>query len=181
MPIDRWTSSIDNTTNDFVKSFGTLTSMQLNWKPNADTWSIAQNIDHLITINSTYLPILASLEANTYSVPPVGKVEFLVRYFGKFILRSVQPDRRRKMKTFAIWEPVNGELDGDVLGRFQTHQQLLKTTIQTHQDLLRRNPVISSPANRFVVYRLQTAFDIIITHEKRHYEQAAELLPHVKV
>ena len=177
LPTDRWIKSINDTTDDFVRSFGRLTLGQLNWKPNAVTWSIAQNIDHLITINSSYFPILDDLEAGAYRVPFTGKIKPLVPFLGNLILRSVQPDRKRKMKTFSIWEPTSDYLSGDIVAQFQSHQEDLMTKIVAHKHLIRRNPVISSPANRFVVYRLQTAFEIMIMHERRHYVQAAELLP----
>ena len=53
-----WTSQLDKITEHFVADFGSLSAEQLNWKPNSQTWSIAQNIDHLIVVNQTYYPIL---------------------------------------------------------------------------------------------------------------------------
>jgi len=50
MNTDKWTNQIDTITAEFTKEFGNLSAEQLNWKPNADTWSIAQNMDHLIVI-----------------------------------------------------------------------------------------------------------------------------------
>ena len=35
----------------FNDKFGHLGEKELNWKPNARTWSIAQNIDHLMVVN----------------------------------------------------------------------------------------------------------------------------------
>jgi hypothetical protein len=32
-----------------------------------------------------------------------------------------------------------------------------------------------APAARVIVYRLETAFDIIVAHERRHFEQAKEV------
>ena len=46
---------IDKTTEDFTKSFGSLTPEQMNWKPNPQVWSIAQNIDHLIKLEARAL------------------------------------------------------------------------------------------------------------------------------
>jgi DinB superfamily len=43
---------------DANRVFGGLTSKQLNWKPAAERWSVAQCFDHLITSNSGYLPIV---------------------------------------------------------------------------------------------------------------------------
>ena len=70
-------------------SFGELHADQLNWKPAADKWSIAQNMDHLIVINSSYFPIIESLKKGTYKAPFLGKVGFVVSFFGKMIFDLV--------------------------------------------------------------------------------------------
>ena len=36
--------------------FGHLNAQQINWKPRADQWSVAQCLEHLITINREYYP-----------------------------------------------------------------------------------------------------------------------------
>ena len=41
-------------TGDAKALFGHLTREQLNWKPAANSWSVAQCLDHLITINREY-------------------------------------------------------------------------------------------------------------------------------
>ncbi len=169
-------NEIDRTTKDFDREFGGLTSDQLNWKAQAEVWSIAQNIDHLIVINETYYPVIQALREGTYSTPFLGKIGFIVNFFDKIILSAVQPDRRRKIKTFPIWQPSNSEISADILLRFAKHHEDLKQLIRDSEDLLKKNLVISSPANSNIVYHLSAAFDIIIAHEKRHLEQAKEVL-----
>lgn len=173
---NRWNDKIDTVTNNFLQEFETLNSEQLNLKPDSNTWSIAQNIDHLIVINESYFPIIQSIRNRTYKLPFIGRLGFLVNFLGKFILKSVQPDRKRKMKTFTMWEPSKSELADDILVRFQKHQTELKTLIDNCRDLLESGIIISSPVNKNIVYKLETAFDIIVTHEQRHFEQAREVL-----
>ncbi|CAZ97441.1 Putative protein [Zobellia galactanivorans] len=40
--------------------------------------------------------------------------------------------------------------------------------------MIEKGCIISSPANKNIVCRLETAFDIIVTHEQRHFEQLKE-------
>lgn len=171
-----WASQLDKTTEHFVADFGSLSAAELNWKPNPKTWSVAQNIDHLIVVNETYYPVLTSLKAGTYKTPFMGKIGFMVSFLGKTILNSVKPDRKKKIKTFPVWEPTVGEIKGDLLKRFENHQAELKQKIETSKELIEKGTVISSPANRNIVYKLETAFDIIVAHEQRHWEQAKEVL-----
>ena len=56
----------------------------------------------------------------------------------------------------------------------------LKKRIENSRDLVEREIIISSPANKNIVYKLETAFDIIVTHEKRHYEQSRVVLQLMK-
>jgi len=177
MNTDKWTIKIDEITKDFQETFGMLTIDQLNRKPNEQTWSIAQNIDHLIVINESYKPVIASIRQGTYQLPFIARIRFMVNFLGKMVLGAVTPDRRKKMKTFPIWEPTKGQLKLDILDRFVKHQIELKAMIIGCKDLLENGAVISSPANKNIVYKLETAFDIIVTHETRHLEQAKEILP----
>ena len=80
------------------------------------------------------------------------------------------------MKTFAIWEPEKNRISGDILKRFEAHQEELKKVVRESQDLIDQGVVISSPANKNIVYKLSTAFDLIVAHEQRHFNQAKEVL-----
>ena len=176
MTAEKWTRKIDEITSAFKKEFGHLSVKRLNWKPNAQTWSIAQNMDHLIVINESYRPILKQVRENKHKLPWIAKLDFIVNFLGKTLLKAVHPDRRRKTKTFSIWEPSATDLGADIIDKFEKHQTELKKLIEASMDLVEKGTIISSPANRNIVYKLETAFDIIVTHEQRHFEQAKESL-----
>lgn len=175
-----WITEIDKITKLFQEKFGDLNEKELNWKPDSQTWSIAQNIDHLIVVNESYFPVLASLKAGTYKTPFIAKLGFMVSFFGKTVLNAVKPDRKKKMKTFPVWEPTVSRVKGDILQQFEKHQNELKRQIESSKELIEKGTIISSPANRNIVYKLETAFDIIATHERRHLEQATEVLSQLK-
>lgn len=178
---EKWLNNIDKTTSEFINTFKNLGEDDMNWKPDPETWSIAQNIDHLMVINESYFPILNELREGTYKAPFIARRGFIVSFFGKLILKAVQPDRKKKTKTFPIWEPSTSDLPSDILGRFEKHQDKLKNEIKAAEDLVKKGAIISSPANKNIVYKLETAFDIIIAHEQRHLAQAMELLGHKEV
>lgn len=174
--IQKWSKQIDETTRDFNNLFGLLTAAELNWKPAANTWSIAQNVEHLIVINQSYFPIINSVRDSTYKTPFISRFGFVADLIGKKILDSVQVDQKRKVTTFPIWEPTQSDISEDILDRFGIHQSELKEYIENAQDMIEKGTVISSPANKYIVYKLETAFDIIVTHERRHLEQARGVL-----
>jgi hypothetical protein len=173
---DRWSAKINTITEDFINTFGTLNFEQLNFKPDDNNWSIAQIINHLIITNETYYPIVDELQNGNYKIPFIGKVKILVDFFGNLVLKTVQPDTKRKVKTFNIWKPPSSNIPGDILEKFKNHHSELIKVISKCGNLLDKKTVISSPANKNIVYKLETAFDIIVAHEQRHYLQAKKLL-----
>ncbi len=176
MNATKWSSRLDKVTYAFVSEFGSLTPAQLNWKPNPQTWSVAQNIRHLILVNETYYPVIQALRKKEYKVSFLGRIGFVVQFFGKAILNAVEPTRKKKMKTMALWQPEASDVPGDIVVRFKIHQKEVERIIGESHDLLRSGTVIASPANSNIVYKLETAFEIMVTHEERHLAQAREIL-----
>ena len=68
------------------------------------------------------------------------------------------------------------KIPNGILDRFKEHQSDLKKIIENSKDLVEKGRIISSPANKNIIYKLEIAFEIIVTHEKRHFEQSKEVL-----
>ena len=171
--IDEWIRRIDAVSLEVQHTFGQLDRQLLTLKPNPASWSIDEILGHLIKVNSSYFPILKSLHEGKYHRTWMGRMPFLPGLFGKMILKSVMPENHKKIRTFPIWEPTPGNGNSSqIIERFITHQIELKQHIRASLDLLKRKVIISSPANRNIVYSLTDAFHIIVTHEERHLGQA---------
>lgn len=177
--IIQWQQQIDDITRGFRDKFEDLTAQELSRQPNAGTWSIAENIRHLIVVNNSYFSIVDQLKAGNYKVPFLAKVPFFVNFMGNTILKSVEPARHKKLKTFMIWEPKAADLDAEILDDFSRHQESLKGLIRDARQFVDIRTVISSPANKNIVYTLEKAFEIIIAHEKRHFNQASEVIEEI--
>jgi len=171
-----WTPEIDFITQDFVKKFDSLSFEQLNWKPNANTWSIAQNIEHLIIINETYYPIFEKLKTGKFKTPLFGRWKWFAHYIGDSILKSVQPDNPKKVKTFPSWRPSSSEISADIVKKFENHQKELKQHVSTLEKARTQQKVIHSPMNKNIAYTIEKALEIIVTHEKRHFDQAVRVI-----
>jgi hypothetical protein len=172
--IQDWIQRIDAVTQEFKERFADLNADELNRKPDPGSWSIAENLQHLITVNESYFPVFTKLQEGSYKPPFIARISFLVNAMGKMILKSVEPSRQKKLKTFAIWEPVQGGINGDILNRFSRHQAALKDWILKLEGNIGQGSIIASPANQSIVYKLGTAIDIIVTHEQRHLNQSIE-------
>lgn len=159
------------------KSFGKLSPEVLNWKPNSDKWSIAEVLEHLNVVGRSYFEIFDKLlSGSRYKTPWLFSLIPFVRLNEKMILKGVSADRRKKMKTFDLWQPDVSNISGNIPDEFQDVQEKLLRYYEDLDAQIKARKKISSPANRMIVYRLDTAFDIIIEHEKRHFNQASEVL-----
>lgn len=174
--LDEWLERIRQLSARFEQSFAGLSPEQLNAQPQPGAWSIAQVLDHLITTNETYFPVLDALRAGSYRAPWLARFRWITGFLGKIVLDAVNPDRRRRMKTFPVWEPSYSRLPDDILQRFLAHQNALINNLESARDLISREQVIASPANRNIIYTLPRAVEIIVTHEERHLNQALEVL-----
>jgi len=173
-------NSLDEITERFLVQFKGLSSPELNWKPSPEKWSIAQILDHIITINESYYPTFDALLKDEYKLSFLAKIGFLVNWFGNIILKSVEPNRRKKIKTFSIWEPSKSDINEDILNHFLIHQKELKKRLSQLEKHIEDGSVIASPANKNIVYKLSKAIEIIISHEIRHYNQAVDIYQIIK-
>lgn len=147
-----------------------------NLKPDPQKWSIAEQIAHLIKVNSSYFPILEKMISGKHDTPLIGRIGFLNRKLGKVILDSVNPKGGKKYKTMSIWQPDQSQYSLDVLSEFKEMQSDTIKWIERTDELLMKSKTITSPANKNIAYPILTAWDIIVSHEERHLGQAIELL-----
>ncbi|MEO1715427.1 MAG: DinB family protein, partial [Bacteroidota bacterium] len=173
--IKHWTDTLSQCTEAYLQLAEALSIEELHQPPEAQAWSIAQILEHLIIINETYFPILEQLKAGSYRAYWTSRIPGFANWMGQMIHQSVLPETSRKTQTFPIWEPTQATQVPNIIERFKEHQEKMINAIHSSEYLLQKNPVVSSPANKVIVYRLAKAFEIIVSHEQRHLRQAQQL------
>ncbi|MGY6520594.1 MAG: DinB family protein [Mongoliitalea sp.] len=172
----QWIQEINAISEEVESLFGEIPQEKLHERPNPESWSIAENLQHLITLNSSYFPIFKKLKDGSIKRPFVGKFKFFTTLFGSMIYKSVTDGGKKKIKTFPLWEPKIFDPQASIVNAFIAHQTQLKDQIKSLQLFIEKEAVIYSPANRLIVYTLPQALDIIVAHERRHLEQAKKIL-----
>lgn len=172
----KWLVEIDEISMEVNTQFKILPIKKLFKKPNPDSWSIAENLEHLITINRTYFPIFEKLKDGSFKIAFIGKFSFFPNLIGEMIYKSVSDQGKKKQKTFPLWEPKLSSGDESIFERFYNQQDELKIWIKEMEPFVQKNTVIHSPASKSIVYSLERAFDIIVAHEWRHINQAKKVL-----
>jgi hypothetical protein len=156
---------------DAKSTFGNLSSVQLNWKPSAERWSVGQCFDHLLTSSKGYLPIIDEvLQGRKQSF--WESMPLLPGLAGKLLIKSLDPATTRKIKAPKRFEPAQSDITPEVIDNFvgQQTQIVEKMKATAHLDL--EKIIITSPAVAAVTYSLMDAYRVIVVHEHRHFQQA---------
>jgi len=155
-----------------LADFGKLTAEQLNWKPGADQWSVAQCFDHLVKTNAAFFPAFEGVISGEKKSTFWESLPWLPALWGKILVKSVAPEATRKLKAPKIFHPSSSNVDGDIIRRFIDQQNQVVSYMKATEDLDLEKIKVSSPVTNLVTYSLMDAYRIIVNHEKRHLLQA---------
>ena len=164
-------AAINHVATEAGTTFGQLTPAQLNWKPSAERWSVAQCFDHLLTSNKGYLPIIDSVLAGK---KPTFKerIPLLPGIWGSLLIKSLDPATVRKLKAPKKFEPAQSDISATVIDDFIAQQTTIVEKMKATKHLDLEKIVITSPAVSAVTYSLMDAYRVIAVHEARHFQQA---------
>jgi hypothetical protein len=163
--------AINGIASETSTTFGQLTPEQLNWKPSAERWSVAQCFDHLLTSNRGYLPIVDRVLAG--EKPTLWqKMPLLPGLMGKLLIKSLDPASTRKLKAPKSFQPAASDIRDSVINDFIDQQARIAEKMKASEHLDLAHIVITSPAAAVVTYSLLDGYRIIVVHERRHLLQA---------
>lgn len=163
-------------TKKFTDTFGDLTETELNWKPADNKWSIAQNIQHIMLLNRSYFEKFDAIKQGNNKLPFISRLNFFVKRSGSIIKPYTDPARKTTGKTFDIWAPENTQFPKSIIADFDVHQQLFAKYLEELEVFFNRKTRIAYPGKLPLVFDLETACQLLVTHEERHFNQAKEVL-----
>lgn len=161
---------------DYAALLSNFACEQLNWRPAADAWSIAQCIEHVMRVNSAYLiPIRAAISKGRPPSVSDGQPLSTSGWFSSMFLKSVSPQGKAKLPSPRTGRPspepsqINSEgALQTLLGTHREIREILTTRDQPDFNRLRfRNPFF--PILRFTV---ATGILVMVAHGQRHLLQA---------
>ena len=167
---------LEKASQEAQQDFGSLSSQQLNWKPNEKQWSIGQCLEHLIVSNRTYFPELKALGSEAYQPSFWVRLPLLPTFWGKMLLGSITPVPKQKMAAPKVFRPVQSQAPADIVQQFAAHNRELIKHLRNTRGFNHHHTIITSPAARFVVYSLHDAVNILANHEERHLYQARRVM-----
>lgn len=164
--------AVESVAQEAKDTFGRLTPAQLNWKPAAERWSVAQCFDHLLTSNKGYFPIIDGVLAGQKKRTLWQSMPVLPGVMGRLLINSLDPVKGRNLKAPGKFQPAQSDISGSVIEDFVAQQATIVEKMKATEHLELEKIIISSPVTSVVTYSLMDAYRVIAVHEARHFQQA---------
>ncbi len=174
--MNRIISELEKISSETEKAFGKLSAEQINFKPSPKSWSIGQCLEHLIVTNSLYFPNIQKVVDGNHRNNFFSKIPFLTDLIAALMRNSLKPEQPRKMKTFKIFEPATRSISSAIFEDFAENNQKLIEMFEACKGLELHKIKIPEPLNVALNLRLDDAFEILVLHEQRHFNQAKRVL-----
>ena len=169
--LDHQVSELTSIKSAAESHFGELTDEQLNWQPTPGKWSISQNLEHLNITGKTYLNEIREAIKAGKNLESKGTA-FKYSLLGKWFIKMMQPKSAFKVTTFKNIDPGPTFKGRQSLEEFLELQGTINTFLEEAYTVDINRPKIQSPVFPLFKFKLGEAFEIVLTHEKRHLMQA---------
>lgn len=174
---EKFISDTESLLKDFNK-FKSLSENQINWKSDNKSWSIAECVDHLLVTNKLYLDEVEKQFALKQIKTDCSITEVKHKLLSKFIIKSVNPDNIKKVKTFSVFMPSASNYSKEVFSKFIDQQKELINLISSFNNLNLNKYTISSSASKLIKENFCDVLEIIRLHDRRHFNQAERVFNH---
>ncbi len=152
-----------------------LSEAQVNWRPTAAHWSIAECLDHLTVTNRELMERTEAAMNDARARGLTGRGPFRYGIIGNMIVRSMEPPAKMKFKAPTIFKPrPDQSLEAVARDFFAMQDELLRLIVGANGINLARVKV-TSPVTKLIKLSLGQTFGLIATHNRRHLWQAREV------
>lgn len=146
---------------------GNLAPGEMQWRPPAGGWSVAEVFEHLVVANGTYLGRLRDLaHAATPTARPGAR--WRPSLAGGLLVRAFAS--RRRFPAPRVFRPGPAPRE-EVIAAFIATLDELGRLMDTAAGLDWRRVRTSSPVSRAVRLNLGDCFVVVVRHAERHFRQ----------
>lgn len=149
-----------------------LTEGQFTWQPAPGAWSIAQCVEHLNVTARLYLPVLDKGIADAIRRGLYAEGPFSYNWIGRFVVRSMEPPARLKMKTPKSFLPPPSRARQEIMAAFRAYQVQFIDRLRQANGLDLSRARVHSPVSPWIRLPLGSGFALMAAHERRHLWQA---------
>lgn len=165
-------TGLDGVAQETQATFGGFDARQLNWRPDAARWSVAQCFEHLLTLNRLMFQAAEDALDNAQPRTLWQRLPVLPGVFGRMLIRSQAPSATRKFTAPSQAQPATSDIAPDIIQRFveQHHDAVARVLALDEGDAARA--IMTSPFIKVVTYSVLDGWRLILAHDRRHFEQA---------
>lgn len=169
-------AGLESVARDVQETFGSLDARQLNWRPDAARWSVAQCLEHLLATNRMMQRAADDALSGTAPKTIWQRLPFWSRMFGPLIVRSQAPEKTRKFTASAQTTPASSDIGAGVIQGFISQNRQLIARLQTLDERAAASTIMTSPFARVLTYSVADGWRLMFTHDRRHIEQARRVV-----
>lgn len=148
-----------------------LTAEELNWKPDARSWSVGQCLEHLCLSNEVYvLPMSEAL-----ATAPRGVAETITPgWFARWFIRSYIDPATQKKRARAPRKasPVSSRLDLSIGKRFMASNDAMRAVMSRAREIDVNHVRFRNPYVPVIRFTIGSGLLIVARHNHRHLAQA---------
>jgi hypothetical protein len=165
-------TGLDDVARETQSTFGGLDARQLNWRPDATRWSVAQCFEHLFLANQ--LMIQAGEDAVNGTAPQTiwRRLPILPGVLGRMIVRSQAPTTTRRYTAGKQSQPASSDIAIDIIQRFVAQQRDAVTRVHALDERDAARTIMTSPFVKVITYSVLDGWRLVYAHDRRHFEQA---------
>ena len=168
--LSRWAAEIDRVNRRTAALVRAVRSEQLQWRPPAGGWSMAEVLEHLTVTNEQYLAAMAA--AKTVPARPNSTV-WRPSVMGALLNFAMRKPKLR-MKSPRVFAPGPQPREHVFHEFLRTQLELRRALERALSSDLRRTRV-ASPAAGMVRFNLGDCFEILVSHADRHLGQVERI------
>lgn len=152
-----------------------LSEAQVNWRPTAAHWSIAECLDHLTVTNRELMQGIEAAIKDARSKGLTGRGPFRHGIIGNMIVRSMEPPAKMKFKAPKMFKPRPDQSLEVVAREFFAMQNELQRLIEEANGINLARVKVTSPVTKLIKLSLGQSFGLLASHERRHLWQARQV------
>jgi len=168
-------AGLDGLAQQTQTTFGGFDARQLNWRPDAARWSVAQCFDHLLTANRLMLQAADVALSNTGSRTLWQRLPVLPGVLGRMLIRSQTPGSSRKFTAPPNAQPATSDISADIIQRFVEQHREAVARVRVLDEVDAARAIMTSPFIKIVTYSVLDGWRLLLAHDRRHFEQACRV------
>ena len=165
-------TGLDAMARDTLATFGSLDARQLNWRPDAKRWSVAQCFEHVLTANRLMFAAADAALDETQPRTIWQRLPITPGLFGRMLVRSQAPDTTRKFTAAPQAQPATSDIAADIISRIvEQHRNAIAWVDRVDEGRAART-IMTSPFIRVITYSVLDGLRLMVAHDRRHFQQA---------